>query len=311
LRVEQGVEEGAQQVLRHPSYEAALADPQSLSVLVALAARADADSSLRPLLLKFLLPRHDLWLLAALHPKLQSGAWTITIPALTPEERAILAFGLPASDREPEGFSPIVLQWWAEDIERLIGEQREPAAFVSTLLQVHLPLVEEYQALGYPERAQILAQSLASFAEPVRSSLTPDLQKSLGEMQAIAAPRFILMDSPMSSSSAAASPPAPLPSVPLSPPGEGRSVSLEERVGIVEAMLEQAGALFTTQAKFDPLDDGRSVHVSGILFASSRGDRSYEFDVDTVANEVSSIVQDGKTMPYPMGFDAFLEWVRK
>jgi len=84
-----------------------------------------------------------------------------------------------------------------------------------------------------------------------------------------------------------------------------------ERVSIVTAALEQAGALFSLQTKIEPKEDGQSVQVRDILFSSSKGDLLYMFDVDIRSLQVSSIVQNGKLLPYPMAMDAFLQWVRE
>lgn len=309
-RIDQDDASGARAMLEHPAFRPAFADAQSLSTLVTLAGRApEGAAGLKPLLLAFLSDRHDLWLLAAVHPAFSAAAWSMGIPALSPEEGALLAFGLPEADRRSEGLSPVVVQWWEDFVTARIAGEQDPRSLVEPLLTAELPLIEEHQKSGAPERAQVLAHALLAFAEPVVTALPKILQKSLAAAEALTDQTFTVF--PASNSSFSVSSVAAKESSSSSSAAALRPIAAEERVAAIEQALSEAGALFTIQAKITSLDDGQSVHVSGILFSSSQVDRAYEFDVDVGDNQVSHIVQDGKEMPYPMALEAFLEWVRK
>jgi len=310
--IEQQDEAGARALMDRPAYRTALVDARSLPVLITLAGRAvDGAAGLRPLLLKFLADRHDLWLLAALHSSLHTGAWTSGVPSLTEEERSLLSFSLPAVDRAPQGFSPVVVRWWEQTVSGFIAEQKEPALLVEPLLKSLLPVVEQNVSDGYPERAQTLVRALGAFAQPVLTHLSPDLQASLAKIRMLTEPQVDLFASPLDSAQgrrgdttmSSVSSSSSVSSVP--------SMDPNERVAIVTSALEQGGALFSLQTKIEPKEDGQSVQVRDILFSSSRGDLSYAFDVDARSLQVSSIVQNGKLLPYPMGMDAFLRWVRE
>lgn len=308
-QIEQQDAAGARVLLDQSAYRPALADARSLSALIILAGRAeDGAAELKPLLLRFLSDRHDLWLLAALHPSLHTGAWTSGIPSLTEEERSILAFSLPVADRASQGFSPVVVRWWEQAVNAFIAEQKDPALLVEPLLKALLPVVVQDAQDGYPERAQALARALTHFAEPV-STLSPEIKTALANAQELTASDvelFASSESSASSSVSSASSASFSSSVSSSP-----SIDPNERVVIVTSALEQAGALFSLQTKIEPREDGQSVTVRDILFSSSKGDLAYMFDVDVRSLQVSSIVQSGKLLPYPMQMDAFLQWVRQ
>ena len=308
LHIEQGNEAEARAMLSRPAFRMALTDPRSLSPLVVLAARApDGAAGLRPLLLGFLFDRHDLWLLAALHPVFHTGAWSAGVPALAAEESALLAFGLPEADRASQGFSPVVTRWWAESVTAFIADQQQdPLPLIEPLLTALLPVVERSMEEGYPERAQTLARSLQSFAEPVASRLSATLTLALTKAQRLTEVQANLFASSATSASSVSSQGSSVPSQPVLTP-----INPEERVMIVTAALEQAGALFSLQTTIEPKEDGQAVTVRDILFASPKGDLSYMFDVDVPTLQVSSIVQEGKLLPYPMSLDAFLQWVRQ
>lgn len=288
-----------------PAHSAALSDPLSLPTVVALAARDGVPSMVRAALLRHLSPRRDLWLLAALHPVLRDGAWTMATPSLSDEERLILAFGLPLCDRQAEGISPVVRGWWARDVERMIADSPRPLPLVSALLEEHLPIVEEYVRLQYPERARALARALAGFAGPVRRHLPADIDRGLNGVLSIVDSSFrpdLAQEVRRDTSAQTAAHP-----VPETPP-----VPAEERIARVRSALEQAGALFSLRTKLQLLGDGRSVRAEAVFFASaSAGDRECTFDVDIGAGEVSSIMVSGKRMPNAMPLQAFLEWVRQ
>ncbi|MDD5743070.1 MAG: hypothetical protein PHX87_06655 [Candidatus Peribacteraceae bacterium] len=305
-RIERQDEEGARAILARPAFHAALADARSFFSLVTLAGRADDGAAeLRPLLLHFLADRHDLWLLTALHPVFHTGAWAAGVPALTQEEQALLAFGLPEADRSSQGLSPVVVRWWEQAVTGYIAEEQNPLAFVESLLTTLLPVVERDQQDGYPERAQTLLSALQSFAEPVAGRLSATLTLAMEKAKRNTVSSVDLFASPLSSSSSSSSISSSSSSSSLPP------VDPHERVQTVTTALEQAGALFSLQTKVDPKQDGQSVAVCDILFSSPKGDLPYTFDVDVRTMQVSSIVQNGKLLPYPMEMDAFLKWVRE
>ncbi len=304
FRIETQDDAAARLMLKDEAFRPAFADARSLSTLVALAVRADDGSAgLRPLILPFLADRHDLWLLAALHPTLHTGAWTAGIPSLTDEEHTLLCFGLPMADRAPQGFSPVVTRWWQESVLAFIARQSDSLSLTEPLLTHLLPVVQRDMEDGYPERAQTLVRALYAFADPLdrlspalRSALAEAAQRTEGavDLFASAASSAPSTSSASSVSSSVASPIDPV-----------------ERVAIITSALERAGALFSLQTKIEPKEDGQSVAVRDILFSSSKGDLSYVFDVDVRTMQVSTIVQNGRLLPYPMQMDAFLAWVRE
>ncbi|OIO53810.1 hypothetical protein AUJ46_04220 [Candidatus Peregrinibacteria bacterium CG1_02_54_53] len=307
-QIEQRNDDGARAILSRPAFRTALADGRGLSVLVTLAAQVeDGAAGLRPLLLQFLADRHDLWLLAALHPMLHTGAWVSGLPQLTQEEQLLLAFDLPKADRSPQGFSPVVTRWWEHAVSALIAEEHEPLALVEPLLTALLPVTEQDIVDGYPERAQTLVRALEVFADPVRDQLSPKLKSSLSDLAQRIVPHVELFPSASFNSSSSIS----AESSASSAPSSFAPIDPQQRVQTVELALEQAGALFSLQTTLKPLDDGQSVAVRNILFSSSKGDILYAFDVNVRTNEVSSIVQDGTIKPYPMKLEAFLRWVRQ
>ncbi len=316
--IEHHDDDGARAILTRPAFRRALTDARSLPSLVILAARsADGAAGLRPLLLHFLADRHDLWLLAALHPTFHTGAWASGMPELTQEEQVLLAFGLPQVDHASQGFSPVVTRWWEKAVSEFITQQHDPLSLVEPLLTALLPVVEQNIADNYPERAQTLAHALALFAEPVQDQLSLERKAALIDMQGRTNPHVELFPSSSESSSLARrslgedGSAASDSSVSSAASSSLPPIDPQERVRTVEFALEQAGALFSLQTTLEPLEDGQSIHVRDILFSSPKGDILYAFDVNVRTNEASSIVQDGTIMPYPMSLDAFLQWVRQ
>lgn len=307
FRIEAQDAAGARSILDDAAYQPALRDPRSLATLVALAGRTqDGAASLRPALLAALSDRHDVWVLAAVHPSLYTGAWAAVAPALRPEERALLAFALPEADRAPEGFSLAVLRLWERNVAAFIAEQPEPLSLVEPLLSSLLPVAQQYAAWGYPERAKALASSLLVFAKPVQSRVGQELQSALKEVENLARPSIDLFAPPASSVSSAASS--------LAASSSASSVAAipeAQRVAIVTNALERGGALFSLQTVIEPKADGVSVRVRDILFSSASGDIPFTFDVHAGTLQVSAIVRSGTLLPYPLAMDAFLAWVRE
>jgi hypothetical protein len=321
FRIEAQDDDAARLMLKDEAFRPAFADARSLSALVVLAGRVtDGTAGLRPLLLPFLADRHDLWLLAAMHPTLHTGAWTAGIPSLTDEEYALLSFGLPMTDRAPQGFSPIVTRWWGDAVLAFIARQRDSLSLIEPLLAHLLPVVHRDVEDGYPERAQTLARTLHAFADPV-DRLSPALRSSLEEaVRLTEGSAHFLASSVAASGDMGDLHPAVSSSAPAlqSSKSDGGSSSSSlppldphERIAVVTAALEQGGALFSLQTKIDPREDGESVAVRDILFSSPAGDIPFTFDVSVRTMQVSAIVRNGKLLPYPMPMAAFLEWAHQ
>ncbi|MDD4628393.1 MAG: hypothetical protein PHE68_03305 [Candidatus Peribacteraceae bacterium] len=305
-RLEKEDRTGAQVLLKDRRFIRFFDEADSIPALAVLATRHCGEApDVCADLLSRLSVRTDLWLLSAYHPGLRSAVWAQDVPALSQEERLLLAFTLPSSDSLAASLSPVVLTWWAAQASSLVSGSDARTDLVTELLLTHFPVVKRFAEGGYPERAAEIVQGLGAIAEPMKSVLSADLLKGLTEAEAQVEHSVELsaLDEVSSVSSAAAK--------------STSSSALQEKTKGVDhvdrvatSMLEGAGALFTTQTRIEPTDD-RHARVDGILFGAADGDHTYTFDFNVVEEEISGIVRDGKEMPYALTYRKFLEWVRK
>jgi len=305
-RLEKEDRTGAQALLQDSRFTAFLDEEDGFPALVVLAARhCDEAPDVCTELLSRIAVEPDLWLLSAYHPGLRNAVWAQDVPALSQEERTLLAFTLPASDSLTESLSPVVLTEWTRQAVALVSGSDERSSLVTELLLAHFPVVKRYAESGYPERAAEIVQGLQAIAGPVKSVLSADVLRGLKDAEAQVEHTVELSALEEASSVSSASGKARSSS---SPAQAMKGVEHVDRIATV--MLEDAEALFTTQTRIEPLNDFKA-HVEGILFGAPDGDHTYVFDLNVVTEEVSGIVRDGKALPYALTFPKFLEWVRK
>ena len=298
---------GAQTLLKDSRFAVFFDEADSLPSLAILAARhcGEAPDVCTDLLTR-LSVRTDLWLLSAYHSGLRSKVWAQDGPTLSQEERFLLVFTLPASDSLAESLSSVVLTWWAQQATSLVSGSDARTDLVTELLLTHFPVVRRFAEGGYPERAAEIVQGLQVIAEPVKSVLSADILKGLRDAKTQVEHSVEL--SSLEESSAVSSEAGEKSSIISSTGKKASGIDHVDRVATT--MLEEAGALFTTQTRIVPTDDQRA-HVEGILFGAADGDHTYVFDFNVVEENISGIARDGKEMPYALTFRKFLEWARK
>jgi len=289
-------------LLTNEEVSQAFADARSIPVLAILTSQScPSVPDVCALLLSRIAVQEDLWMPAAYHPALRSAVWAATIPALSPESRALLVFTLFPSDRQPVSLMPVIGSWWEEEVVSLLFASTTRETLFNVLANTQFPVMDRF-ATGFPERAEKMAASFRRIAERTGITLSSDLESRLKAVENKAAQTVdvSLLAEPVAEQSSASSARNTEP-----------RVAVEHVDRVATSLLDRTDALFTTQTKIVPVDDQRA-HVSGILFAGADGgDHAYSFDFNVVDRTISSIVRDEKEYPNALPLEKFLEWTRK
>ena len=131
------------------------------------------------------------------------------------------------------------------------------------------------QNLAYPDRTSQYAGDFFSLLSPLEASASPDHQALLFTLQT------------------------------LSIGVDDGAFSRSDAIAKTTQALTEAGGTFSVDASLTPYSD-HSVRVLGMLF----GARIFEFTYDTASAEVSSISEDGKSLPFPMPLEKFSAWAK-
>lgn len=275
----------------------------------------EAQKSPFPLLLSAEDADADLILLLSLHPSARITAWTLPMSSAQ-EQEALRLLALLPSDIHVTPVEDFVRNRWQLVSEASLPAD-DPAPFLAALFHAAEPFADYAEQRQYPDRLQKNAAALVAFAEPHLAALPASLQEDvaqwreramlLGEeptAKVIAASTDIgddqegeaLQGAQPVQTEAASSSAEPLPADP-------------QIADTLRAMLQEAGALFTTETIVDAVSGG-TLEVRGILFDSAEGEHTYDFAFSVAEKQVQSIVRDGKPLPFPMEWERFIAWVR-
>ncbi len=302
-------DDDARTVLQH--------SPLRWSVLPVLASRAGSGIPVARSLLSLLSDSPDFSLVSAIHPLLRESAWNASLPDGSANEIVLLRlFALPASDNAPKAVASTVVSRWQFEVQSLLGAEADPAALRERLATDVLPILNEQEAQGYPERAQRYATAILGMERAASGSLTSQEETLLPQYEFLAQ-RSV---DPLFTASLV-SPSLPLDSVPDPTPAtltaSGTIVVPFARTGWdaesvqqrAYALLRDAGALFTVETRLKPLDPD-TVDVRGIVVESPSGQQSYDFVLTLDDRQVSSISVRGTNFPYAQDLASFMAWAR-
>ncbi len=276
------------------------------TVAVLLARLSEHQTPLRTLLLDTLSNDVSLWMTASFHPRYRDIAWVLETPDTSTETKLVSVFLFPFSLLGPDSVSDLVFSRFITAEIFLQAAAGDSATFVEHCIQAHLPLVQKLRDLGYPQRAQKLADNLrqliAGIPQPTDSMLAA-ASVLAGERAIDLSPLPPITEPAIQSDSNASSVSSEATSeVALAP------AAVEAKA---YAMLTDAGALFTVDTTIEAFAANQA-RISGILFSAPHRDRQVSFVLNVVTGSVSDIDIDGNTdFPYSPKFSGFIEWVKK
>jgi hypothetical protein len=284
-------------MLSLPDTAAALAsvnESKAAPFLAGLAAKRD----LFGLLQDEFLADPDHWLLAAFHPLTQGKAWAVG-PALEADEESMLLRQIlfPRSDSLSEGYSDLTVELWAADIARRLSASDDTTTFLVFFVPLLSDHVESLAAEGLPERAERYAHVAARIAQPHLASLPTDLQATVSRLA-----RLEIEGTPRNDSLAASVTAEAVPAAVSHLPADHVVARSREAI-------QAAGGMMTDRTRIEA-GSGSIARVQGVVFATVTGDRAVEFTYDAQEHAVTEVMLDGKTLPYVLPFDRYVEWVR-
>ena len=241
----------------------------------ALLKRFTSDTGVAMALLQGLQSSADIALVASMHPRTRTFAWTLMPPTLSEEDHLLRIATFPQSDLLPEAAADLAVTKWMEEVMAFMPKANEELrTYLSTLWT---NVVLRARALDYPERtARYNATLKVVFGKSVNIA-------KLAEPSALhgAAPAK----------------------------QEGPSLSNEEILMRVKNLLRQKGVLFTIESKIEPMAPA-SARISQIVIPSSSGDRMFSLELNVVTLQVKNVVLAGQRLPHAVTLDAFSEWAR-
>ena len=250
-------------------------------------------------LLSFFTMQPDRLLLASFHPLLRNHVRVLPVTAtLSDDEQWSLLLLTPASDILPQAISDIAVQQWQSSWQNFVQSKTGVKTFTDSL-----PLlkgeIDRLDALEYAKRVDTYASAILTLAEPL-DHLSSDATTTLADLHT-------LRDQRRSESQISDPPVAPQSS---SASSSSQASSVDPVVLIQQArdILLQQGFMTTAQTSFTPASG--HVSVQDIVFGTAKGDITLQFTFDPTTEAVSEIQQDGKTLPYSISLQQFMEWLK-
>lgn len=272
-------------------------------LLLGLAALHDVpvQTTLVPLIVQ----RDDLWLLSAVHPKLEGAHWLLDDGAdRGPESMFLRVWILPIVDNRAMAFASTTPVAWGKMLSEFLYAQEDPSADTALFLRIMNAIVATHRAGDRPERAVHYAQAAYEALLPFETLLTDEEKSVLASLEQSDA--YLLDANVMVSSVSSAA--ASSVSVKSESSSSAPTMHPDEAVSRAKADLSAVGMMFTKDSMFKP--KGTAVAISNVVLATPKGDQYFNFTYDVEAREVDAIADDGKAYPYALPLQKFVEWVK-
>ncbi|MBI3619493.1 hypothetical protein HY213_05680 [Candidatus Peregrinibacteria bacterium] len=238
-------------------------------------------------------------LLLSIHPDFSASAWPFLSAHEANGDTALRLFSFPSSDDLASTLPAILERQWEDETRAFAAAQKEPSSFLTSFASMLLHLIDRFERLGYPERAQRYGTFLRSLTESVLSSLPPDLQarlQQLGQSDFSSTLLSISTAPPSATSLSAASTAASVPN----------AAQLERDV---HELLQGAEAEFTVKTQIQATGSDE-VQVRSIVFSDAHVDHLVDLTLHPSSRTVDGIIVDGQAKLFPMSFEKFVEWVK-
>ena len=273
-------------------------DAELRATMAALAVESDTLSLFLPTLLE----DADMLLLASAHPLLRDGSWMLGNAQLTPHARLARVAFFPYANLSSHAASALATDRWRDEAMGVLAEQGEQApALLQTLLPFWGNALHKQVALGLPERVQRSAGAIETIAGPYREVLSPQAQEVLSQLVALPAQLIgvrleasVLTTQSVSSAASSAS---------------SRSSAVTADAERMIEMLLKAGGMRMPSTFVRPVG-ATTIQVRDMLFATPNGDQSFTFTFDAARGEILNVLLEGKTLPYAVELQKFVEWIK-
>jgi hypothetical protein len=272
-------------------------DADTLATMASMAIESDTLSLFLPSLLK----NEDMLLLASVHPLLRDGSWMLGATELSPSSRLSRIAMFPSANLSSRAASQLATDRWRDEVSSVLKEQGEHApALLQALLPYWADALQKQVALGLPERVQRSATALQSLATPYRDALNAESQELLSSLLAL--PNK-LMDVRLEASSVNTQSASSAASI-----ASHSSAATADADTMIEALLK-AGGMRVPQTFVRPLS-ATTLQVRDMLFATPNGDKPFAFTFDAAKGEILNVIIEGKTLPYAVELQKFVEWIK-
>ncbi len=302
--LEAGNAEDVHARLRERELQEILSSPDlPTDLLMTLLASARTLPSAQERLLQYVTD-NDFWSLLSFHPLYRSAAWETSGPLTIPANARLLRWlQLPSSD-VADAIAPRVIDQWQREVTLYVRSIPDSVEFQESLLQSLRGFRSFLEEQEYPERLRRYARAVQEIIGSQSQALSADAQvlyARWNDVDAIAPyseapPRIAEEVSP----------------APVIAPVEEADVPQEEFDAVAvqkqaKNLLLGTSALFTTQTSLEATS-ATLVKVSGLLFATSTGEHSYDFTLNLTSGEVTEILRDGEPMPYALSLEGLVSW---
>ncbi|MBU0766612.1 hypothetical protein KKF55_02405 [Patescibacteria group bacterium] len=298
LYVTGGDQESAHALLMREEVQGLLLSDRGISALAALLSDVSEDPLLSREILTSLLLDVRLWLLLSVHPDFRSVVWSMERPALTKEEDMVYLITLPQSDILPDGLQSIVLERWQLNLSDAVEVMEDPSTFLAHLFDLLIDLVDSFHRREYPQRASLLTNLLLELVDLHSGTISDEQRDKLLELKHFERVDVSLMETEEVIEDV------------QEEPKEEEGLTPDEVKSRTYELLRSVGALFTVETVIEEISPV-AASVRGILFSTSDGERSFEFQLNVLSGEVFGIVQNGEASPFSLPLEEFAVWARK
>ncbi len=277
--------------------------PKNRRTLATLLTRSN-NSAVQLALMEQIIGEVDVWLLMAAHPTYTNVAW-VSQPKAMDAERAFILWLLPESDLQAFAQSDFAFTRWKTLVQSTL-EADDPVTILPVLLPKYQEVANLMLELGYPLRARRLAQFTTDIAKAYADQLPGEIQSLMKELEAFDSISIV----PVENETVVEA--DQIPDVVIAE--QTRVPNKVFEPAVVEAMadklLSEAGALFMVKTTIKATSPNIAT-VDQIVFGGTKADRTLTFDIDVLTRTVNRITEAGKTYPYALSWEAFVDWVRK
>ena len=244
--------------------------------------------------------RGELRLNATVHPAVRDVSW-----AYVPEDAAVDAstwMGLMTLPLLPAGdASSLTARKWGETLAAAIAASDDADALRSALVPALEQDILRIAADGHPLRALQFADALRAAVGTGSALLTDDAFASFGRLETMTA------ESLRASALADIGRIPPATTVaPIALPDAAPSAADPALEARARETLAARGGMFTSDSSVRTVEPG-IVEVKDVVFGLPSGDRTLRFRYAPGADTVQAVV-DGQVQPYPVSWQAYLDW---